>query len=155
MVTVFRLSKARHARTAFSGIGARLAGGRWNARGQAVVYTSSSLALAALETFVHLQEEFAEPPSSPSASRSPTASRSQAAAGRRRPPPGWRRQPVPESTMRYGSAWFEAGETAVLAVPSIVVPSEFNYVLNPAHDGFKRLKISKPWPFTFDARLWK
>ena len=152
MVTVFRLSKARHARTAFSGIGARLAGGRWNARGQAVVYTSSSLALAALETFVHLQEEFAELVFVAFSIEVPDGV---AIASCRRPPPGWRRQPVPESTMRYGSAWFEAGETAVLAVPSAVVPSELNYVLNPAHDGFKRLKISKPWPFTFDARLWK
>ncbi len=57
--------------------------------------------------------------------------------------------------MRYGSAWFEAGETAVLAVPSVVVPSELNCVLNPAHGDFRRLKISKPWPFVFDARLWK
>ena len=123
MVTVFRLSKARHARTAFSGIRARLAGGRWNARGQAVVYTSSSLALAALETFVHLLEEFADLVFVAFSIEVPDGV---AIASCRRPPPGWRRQPVPESTMRYGSAWFEAGETAVLAVPSVVVPSELN-----------------------------
>lgn len=152
MVTVFRLAKARHARTAFSGIGARLAGGRWNARGQAVVYTSSSLALAALESFVHLQEEFAALAFVAFSVEIPDDVRITTC---RRPPRDWRMQPAPESTVRYGSAWLEAGDTAVLAVPSVVVPSELNYVLNPAHADFRRLKISKPSPFVFDPRLWK
>ena len=54
---VFRITKARHTRRAFSGEGARLAGGRWTYPGEAAVYCSSTLALAALETFVHIGEE--------------------------------------------------------------------------------------------------
>lgn len=45
--------------------------------------------------------------------------------------------------------------TAVLCVPSIVVPSEYNYLLNPPHPEFSRIQIAKPEPFAFDPRMWK
>jgi RES domain-containing protein len=54
---VWRLCRRQYAVTAFSGIGAKLWGGRWNAPGYPVVYTADSLALAALETFVHLDPD--------------------------------------------------------------------------------------------------
>jgi RES domain-containing protein len=150
--TAYRIVKARHARTAFSGEGARIAGGRWNRPGEAVVYASASLALAAIETFVHLGEdalhiEFVhfriEIPDEVGIQRC------------RRPPPGWRAEPPEESSMRYGSRWLRQGRTAVLEVPSAIVPSEMNYLLNPAHPGFRRIRVGRPLPFLFDPRMWK
>lgn len=152
MPVVYRIVKARHARAAFTGEGARIAGGRWNRPGDPVVYTSDSLALAAIETFIHLGEEGlhirfvyfrVEIPEDLPIERC------------RRPPQGWRAEPPHEASMRYGSGWVRRGRTAVLEVPSVIVPSEKNYLLNPRHPDFARIRFGRPMPFVFDPRLWR
>jgi RES domain-containing protein len=148
----YRIVKARNTRTAFSGEGARVAGGRWNFPGESAVYASASLALAAIETFVHLGEDGLhirfvwfeiEIPDSLALRRC------------LRPPRGWRAEPPGTPSMRYGSEWLRSGRSAVLEVPSAIVPSEKNYVLNPRHPQFKELRIGRPRPFSFDPRMWK
>ena len=57
--------------------------------------------------------------------------------------------------MRYGPAWLRAGQSAVLEVPSAIVPSEKNYVPNPRHPDFRRIRIGKALAFVFDPRMWK
>ena len=152
MIFAYRVVKEKHRKTAFSGFGARVAGGRWNRVGEPVVYTSSSLALAALETFVHLVEEaksiqfvFFEVriPDGVPVTRC------------ERTPKGWRMAPAAEASIRYGSRWFHQQETAVLDIPSVLIPIERNYVLSPSHPDFPRIEISRPRPFTFDTGLWK
>lgn len=151
-MTVHRIVKARHARSAFDGEGARIAGGRWNRPGDAMVYTSGSLALAAIETFVHFGEDGlhlrfvylkATLPDDLPIERC------------RRPPRNWRAEPPEERSMRYGSKWLRARRTAVLEVPSAIVPSEQNYLLNPRHPDFHRIRIANALPFEFDPRMWK
>jgi RES domain-containing protein len=150
--SAYRIVKARHARVAFSGEGARIAGGRWNRPGDAVVYASASLALAAIETFVHLGEDAVhlrfvhfriDIPADLAIERC------------LRPPARWRAEPPEQPSMRYGSAWLRRGRTAVLEVPSAVVPSEKTFLLNPQHPDFARLRVSRPAPFVFDPRMWK
>jgi len=51
-------------------------------------------------------------------------------------------------------AWVREGRSAVLAVPSAIIPEELNYLLNPAHPGFKTIAVVKPVPFVFDPRLF-
>lgn len=152
MPVAHRIVKARHAHAAFSGEGARLAGGRWNLPGDAVVYTSASLALAAIETFVHVGEdgmhiEFVcfrvEIPESLAIQRC------------RRPPTGWRSEPPDQAGMRHGSKWLRGGRAAVLEVPSAIVPSESTYLLNPNHADFRRIRMGRPRAFAFDPRMWK
>lgn len=152
MPFAYRIVKARHARTAFTGDGARIAGGRWNRPGDAVVYASASLALAAIETFIHLGEDalhirfvyfrIAIPDDL-------TMERC------RRPPLRWRAEPPEEPSMRYGSAWVRRRRTAVLEVPSVIVPSESNFLLNPGHPDFLRIRLVRPVRFVFDPRMWK
>jgi RES domain-containing protein len=117
-----------------------------------VVYASGSLALAAIETFVHLGEDAVhirfvyfriDIPDDVAAERC------------RRPPAGWRAEPPEDSSMRYGSAWIRRRRTAVLEVPSVIVPSEKNYLLDPHHPDFARLRVSRPARFVFDPRMWK
>jgi RES domain-containing protein len=67
-------------------------------------------------------------------------------------PRGWRRFPAPASLQKLGDAWLEAGETAVLAVPSAVIPMEKNYLLNPSHPEMKGIQIGTPQPFRLDFR---
>jgi RES domain-containing protein len=151
-VSAFRLVKAKHVSNAFTGEGARLAGGRWNLPGIALVYASESLSLAALETFVHLQPvdrriRYAwfriDIPDNVAIDTPATL------------PNEWRAEPPTEATQAIGSQWARQSQAMVLRVPSILVPREFNLLLNPLHAQFKRLKISAPQPFDFDGRLWK
>lgn len=148
----FRLIKAKHAGTAFSGEGARLVGGRWNLPGTALVYTSETLSLAALETFVHLQPVDKRIryvwfrvtiPANILIDRQVSL------------PASWRDSPPGEESQSIGTAWAKQMSSAVLRVPSTLVPGEHNLLLNPLHPQFKRLKISAPEPFDFDGRLWK
>jgi RES domain-containing protein len=68
-------------------------------------------------------------------------------------PRDWREYPAPERLAALGTAWLERGETAVLAVPSVVIPPERNYLINPAHRDFAKISVSSVQPFTFDARV--
>ena len=69
-------------------------------------------------------------------------------------PAGWDADPAPESTRRLGQQWLERGETALLKVPSAVIPQEANYLLNPLHPDAHRLQVADPEPFQFDPRMF-
>ena len=152
MPVAHRIVKARHALAAFSGEGARIAGGRWNRPGDAVVYASASLALAAMELFVHLGEDGLHIPFVSFRIEIPDTVQVQHC---RRPPAGWRGEPPQEPSMRYGLAWLRRGSTAVLVVPSAIVPPESNVLLNPLHPDFDKIRIGRARPFAFDPRMWK
>ncbi len=68
-------------------------------------------------------------------------------------PRDWRRTPAPAALADRGTAWLRAERTAVLAVPSAVVPPETNYILNPAHPDFRRIVVGRAEPFGLDPRL--
>ena len=152
MLTAYRIVKARHARSTFSGEGARLAGGRWNRPGEAVIYTSASLALAAIETFVHLGDDSLHMRFVYFEIEILEAVGIQRCV---RPPAHWRAEPPQEESMRYGPAWLRVNRTAVLEVPSAIVPSEKNYLLNPKHADFRWIRVARAQPFFFDPRMWK
>ena len=70
-------------------------------------------------------------------------------------PGNWRNSMAPTSTRRIGDAWVAEGLSVVLKVPSVVVPGESNYLINPSHRNFGKLAIGAPEPFEFDLRLLK
>ncbi len=151
MLTACRIVKSRHARGAFTGEGARIAGGRWNSPGVAMVYLAQSLSLSALEMLAHLDSD--------------QLLRRYVVFDVRFDvewvvtldpallPRNWRAHPAPAKVQAIGDAWIASRESAVLAVPSVIVPSETNYLLNPAHPDFARLEIVDAKPFQFDRRL--
>ena len=150
---LWRICRAIHAGEAFSGEGARLYGGRWNSPGVRVVYTSTSLALAAVETFVHL-----EPNLSPDDLVSIEAELPDTiAAGHLDPkslPRKWYEM-RDESLRKYGDHWIHSGHTLALHVPSAAIRGEWNVLLNPEHSDSRKLKIGKPKPFDFDLRMFR
>jgi RES domain-containing protein len=150
MPEAWRIVKAKHAATAFSGDGAAKTGGRWNSRGVPVVYTSSTESLAALETLVHLNPPV---PFKYVAFRLQFDNALIENVPLNRLPAEWRVEPPPPSTKAIGDAWLREVRSAVLALPSVVVPGELNYLLNPAHPAFKKISIGKPEQFAFDPRL--
>lgn len=136
---------------AFSGEGARRFGGRWNAMGVPVVYTSSTLALAALETLAHADRRRFAREWVAFELRIPT--RDVLELRDADLPGDWRATPVSEGARRVGDAWIASAASAALAVPSVLVPVERNYLLNPAHPSFATIEIRPPRRFRFDARL--
>ena len=146
----WRIAKAKHAATAFSGEGAARTGGRWNSRGMPVIYASSTKSLAVLETLVHLN---------PLVSFRYVIFRLRfddgliAKVPLNRLPANWRAEPPPPSTKAIGDAWVREARSPVLALPSAIIPGEINYLLNPAHPAFKRISIGKPERYIFDPRL--
>lgn len=148
MKQAWRIVKALHAATAFNGEGARLYGGRWNSTGTSVVYTSGSKALAALETLVHLN-----PPVIFQYVAIPIEIDDAFVEKATALPADWTEEPPPPATKEIGDLWAKEARSAVLALPSVIIPGEPNYLLNPAHPDFKKITIGKPEPFSFDPRL--
>ena len=149
---VWRLCRRKHA--AFDGEGARAAGGRWNRRGTAVVYTSATLSLAVLEYFVNLPAA-AAPADLVAISAELPADLPMTSLDLSDLPRGWRKYPAPDALADLGACWAEEGKTAILAVPSAVVPQEWNYLLNPSHPRFREIKPGKPESLSLDSRMWK
>jgi RES domain-containing protein len=154
VISIWRIDKKLHSASSFSGEGAALYGGRWNPQGVRVVYASQTLALAALEKFVHL-EGVAGGISFVSFKIDVPGSVKIKHLEFAHLPKNWRTVPAPASTWDIGLNWAQKNESAILRVPSTIIPSEYDYLINPLHPDFHSLKISKPSPFSFDPRLWK
>lgn len=150
-VVVFRLVKKKWAASAFSGEGARLYGGRWTSPGVAVVYTAASLALAQLEVLVHLPTDRLL--GSYAAIRADVPEACVEVYPVQDLPPSWRSDPAPEAAKRIGDLWAREKRSAVLQVPSAVVPSERCFLINPAHKDFGQIKIHGPFDPEIDERL--
>ena len=150
MRTVWRITTARFAQTAFSGEGARLYGGRWNPKGCEVVYTAESQSLALLELLVQddpLRANYVLIPAVlPSDLRM-----TQLDAGEL--PDNWRTLGARDVLQAMGLEWIRSGQTAVLSIPSAVLPEERNYLLNPRHPDFVRIVIGEPRSLQTDTRL--
>lgn len=149
----WRISRQRYAAAAVTGEGARLYGGRWNSKGVAVVYASTSLALAAVETFVNLEPNLrpadlifieGEIPDEFEIDRIELSLL----------PEDWQRT-RDESLCHFGDEWIQAGSTVALLVPSAAIRGDWNLLLNPALPDFKRIKFHRPHPFEFDTRMFE
>ena len=148
-----RLCRTEDPEAAFDGEGARRYGGRWNRPGTRAVYTASSLSLAVLENLVHFDLDdppearfwffFVEIPDDVGVETIDIATM----------PTAWETYPGPDALRDIGTQWANSGETAVLEVPSAVVP-ESNFLVNPVHPDFYRLAIAPPKPYSFDFRLF-
>jgi RES domain-containing protein len=151
VITAWRITSAQFADTAFDGKGAKLYGGRWNSVGTRVVYTSSSAALAALELLVRIKKRerlrgyviFACTFEEGLVERVPPTSL----------PAGWRGHPGPAALLSIGDRWVREERSAVLQIPSVIIETESNYLLNPGHADFPRIAIAEPIPFALDVRL--
>jgi RES domain-containing protein len=148
MTVGWRLLPRKHQRDAFSGEGARIAAGRWNARGTRAVYLSGSVSLAALETLLHAGRAALTMPFVIFRVEIPDDLEIESILADKLPN-NWRQQPAPDSTRRLGSEWVARGAAVALRLPSVLVPEEYNLLLNPSHPDFAKLRISKPQVFTF------
>ena len=151
---VWRIIPKLHLSQAFDGEGARQFGGRWNRLGTRVIYASATLSLAALEFFVNLDRD-TEPDQLVAISADTPDDMRIEYIEVSDLPKTWRSYPVPEELQDLGTAWVASASTAMLVVPSAVIPEERNYLLSPAHPDFKRFRLNKPEAFHFNPRMWK
>jgi RES domain-containing protein len=151
VIRAWRIVRSRFAEDAFSGEGARRHSGRWHSAGQRVVYTASSLPLATLELLVHVSRPDTAFPYSVVTCWFPEAIVED--LDRSRLPADWRTYPAPAALQQIGNEWLRNRSSAVLCVPSAVLETEMNYLLNPEHDDFRSVDVELPSPLTLDPRL--
>jgi RES domain-containing protein len=147
----WRIVKEKHAKSAFSGEGARIFEGRWNSAGVRMVYCSQHLSLAALEILVHTQlvtirDKF-------QVFRVSWDQAIMSAIDLRKLPKGWNAQPPGLISKNIGDEWVRSDRSAVLVVPSVIVPLEKTFLLNPKHRDFGKIKIKDAGSFYLDPRL--
>ena len=149
----WRIAAARHAKAPLDGEGSRLFGGRWSSIGVRVAYASESIALAALETLVHYDTDMIPDNLMLIAVDIPGAVQVEILAEAALPR-NWRAYPAPAALQVLGDAWVRRARTAVLKIPSALVPEERNLLINPAHPDFGGIKNRSVRPFAIDPRLF-
>jgi len=151
--TIWRVDKARHATTAKTGEGAKMVGGRWTSPGRPAIYCAEHLSLAILEILVHAPD---------AAQRSASRVRFRLRlddglvdrlADRRVPVDFSPRTPY-AVTRAIGDEWLQRADTPAFSVPSAIVPTERNYILNPLHPRFRSVEWDPYESIALDDRLW-
>lgn len=139
---IYRLHRARRSAADYGG--SVLYPGRWNTKGTPVLYFSLALSLSCLEQLVHLAPDDIPDDyvyTSVDLRGEPEAS-------------DYRGSLLDvDATRRYGNRWATNHSSLAILVPSVVIPIEFNLLLNPLHSAFTDLVWGKPQPFAFDPRL--
>tara|TARA_R110000744_G_scaffold237369_4_gene354856 strand:+ start:62034 stop:62495 length:462 start_codon:yes stop_codon:yes gene_type:complete len=149
---VYRISKGKY-KEDLSGTGAELYGGRWNNKGVKMLYTASSIALAMSEVAVHVpygilpQDYFVisiEIPDSSFESLDMSLLKGI----------DWEQIPHGFETQTIGDDFINKGTYLALKVPSVVVPGDYNFILNPHHENYDKVKVVDVQPFSFDKRMF-
>ncbi|MFZ0134977.1 MAG: RES family NAD+ phosphorylase [Desulfobacterales bacterium] len=148
----WRIVSADWAHAAFTGEGGLTHSSRWNKKGTRIIYTASSLSLATLEVLVNVPTRLI----ATKRYLAIAASFNEKLVQRVRAedlPPNWSQYPATFTTKELGTLWIEEGKSAVLAVPSSLIPNEINFLFNPSHPDFCEISIGKPENYRFDERL--
>lgn len=147
---VYRVGSTKYA-SDLGGIGARINGGRWNLAGVDCLYTSESRALAVLEYTVNVN--MYSIPRALSITTIDTGKISFRELMESELPGDWKRSPAPASTQNFGSDLLKKAAQAILKLPSSVIPNEFNFILNPIHADFRKVRILDVSDFVYDIRI--
>ncbi|MDZ7797290.1 MAG: RES domain-containing protein [Candidatus Marinimicrobia bacterium] len=151
-MVVYRLSKKKYAR--LSGDGAAFAGGRWNAKGTAIIYTSDSCSLAMLEKYIHLPSGIL-PKDLVMICIDIPDNLIKKKIELKTLPADWKNDTGLLTTRNIGDDFIVSKSACVLQVPSAIVPGDHNYLINPDHSDFSKIKIIEIVDFPFDDRLFE
>ncbi|MCC8425198.1 RES family NAD+ phosphorylase [Mucilaginibacter sp. UR6-11] len=136
-----------------SGYGAEKTGGRWNSKGIPVLYTAASRALAVVEIAVHVPLGII--PTNYFIAAIDIPENDIVKTGISDLPANWNRNPFIKATQLIGDEFIKNNKHLVLQVPSASVSGDFNYLINPRHSDFNKVKLKSIDPFVFDARLFR
>jgi RES domain-containing protein len=147
---VYRICKTKYAND-LTGEGARLNGGRWNLIGTPCIYASESKALALLEYTVNANIE--DIPRALSFTTFELPDDTIVTARMRELPGDWKQFPSPSSCKEFGTKLLKEAKILVLKIPSVVIPDEWNYIINPKHPDHKKIKVVDITDFVYDIRI--
>jgi RES domain-containing protein len=154
MTTVYRITRRPYSRRPFDGEGAYRYGGRWSGAGTRLAYCSQHVSLAMIEYLIHIDVDHppkdlvlasAEIPEGVSRDFVPLALL----------PKDWRRTPAPPVLSAIGERFVQEGRAAILIVPSVLAPMESNWLINPKHPDFAKIKVRKAKLFYYDPRFYQ
>lgn len=150
---ICRKKRVKSLEEAFDGVGASKIGGRWNPRGMPAAYTSESISLAFLEILVHADlEDLPDDLVCVSAHIPDNVNVYELHISNL--PKNWRDiDPAPLALATTGKNWIEKREFLLMSIPSVVIPSERNFIINPEHAEFHKLSDFKIQSFEIDPRL--
>jgi len=149
---VFRLTREKY-KNDLSGKGAEIYGRRWNNKGTAMLYTCESRSLCIAELVVNLPFGIVPKDFYLLTIEAPVTSKI-IELNLDSLPSDWKDFPYPHSTKKIGDDFIKKKTALILKVPSAVVPGDFNYLINPSHKDFIKVKIIKKELFEFDRRLF-
>ncbi len=150
---VYRLCKEKYKHD-LSGKGAEKAGGRWNSKGTPIVYTCFSRALCTIEIAVHTPLGNIPLDYHIITIQLPDIKGSIYKLEKTELPKNWKSLPHPNSTQLIGDQFISENKDLILKVPSAIVQGDYNYLINPYHKDFKKVKIIETELFEFDERLF-
>lgn len=149
---LYRIAQEKYAED-LSGNGARLFGGRWNSEGQFALYTSFTRSLALLETLAHTPAKLLQAKTYLLITLFIPDTTAIQSIEAKKLPHGWDDVEISPFTQKTGDQFLIAKKNLALAVPSVLIPEELNYVLNPLHADFKKVKIVNKRRIQFDNRV--
>ena len=145
---VYRIAKAKYAFSLVASGGAA----RWNSSNKFVIYTAASRALACLENIVHFSGEGQQGLYRVMVIEIPEDIVVQHIGLKDLPKNWFRFESYPECQLQ-GNQWLSDAKSAILSVPSAIIQNEINYLINPLHADFVRIKLLDTEPFAFDPRF--
>ena len=149
-MTVFRICNPQFSED-ISGTGAKLYGGRWNSKGIAMLYASEHISLSVLEMLVHNRfTDFATDLNLLYLAFADTLGVKEVKNSKLKT--DWVNDF--DYTRFMGDQFIKAGTHAILKVPSAIIKEEHNFIINPSHSDFKKIKITKTVSFSTDKRLF-
>ena len=154
MTRVYRILRKRYSKKPLSGEGAYRFGGRWSSPGTRLAYTAEHLSLAMIEYFIHIDPE--DPPKDlvlVAADVPDQVSRTSISV--KRLSSNWRQSPAPPELTSIGDRFVHDYRAAVLIVPSALAPGESNWLINPGHPEFSRIRLHPVEPFRYDPRFFR
>ncbi|MBS1858900.1 MAG: RES family NAD+ phosphorylase [Acidobacteria bacterium] len=153
MTRVYRILRKPYSKRPLDGEGAYRFGGRWSSAGTRLAYTAEHLSLAMIEYFIHVEAGEAPRDLVVATVEVPDAV-SRIALTERQLPRGWRRNPATPELAAVGDGFVREGKAAVLTVPSALAPAECNWLINPQHPEFARIRVVSVETFEYDSRFF-
>lgn len=153
MTRLYRILRRAYSKTPLDGEGAYRFGGRWSSPGTRIAYTAEHLSLAMLEYFIHIDPNdppkdlvfvMAEIPDSVSC----------LSLSAKQLPKLWRQTPPPPELASIGDDFVRHGRAAILIVPSALAPTESNWLIDPLHSDFSKIRLHPAEPFDYDPRFF-
>jgi len=153
LIRIYRILRKAFARNPFDGEGAYVFGGRWSSPGTRLSYASEHQSLAMLEYFVHLDKDdppddlvlaVAEVPDTIKRETLKVASL----------PSNWRDPAALPTLTRCGDEFARKAQHCLLTVPSVLAPTENNYLINPEHPDYRKIVVHELELLSYDPRLF-